>query len=137
MGVFISGRPRIPKSGRYAATAAGSDVARQRSILNWRHAGPRRSPSMTASTFARRASSPSANTFIASTLFEHGERTPARRGGRSRDEHALRGAFETFFPGAPWVADGKLLEVLIDGEVSRVKLELAVDAATAPASGSR
>jgi hypothetical protein len=67
---------------------------------------------------------------IAQILFVHGERTPKRRGGRSRDEHALRGAFETFFPGAQWVGDGKTLEILIDGEVLRVNLELVVDAAT-------
>jgi hypothetical protein len=69
-------------------------------------------------------------TMIAEILFAHGERTPVRRGGRSRDEHALRGAFETFFPGAQWVGDGKTLEVMIDGEVFRVNLELVVDAAT-------
>ncbi len=64
-----------------------------------------------------------------------GERTPARRGGRSRDEHALRGAFETFFPGAQWIADGKTLEILIDGETYRVNLELVVDAASGAAVG--
>lgn len=74
-------------------------------------------------------------TAIAQILFAHGERTPARRRGRSRDEHALRGAFETFFPGAQWVADGKTLEILIDGEAFRVNLELVVDAATDAAVG--
>jgi hypothetical protein len=74
-------------------------------------------------------------TMIAEILFAHGERTPARRGGRSRDEHALRGSFETFFPGAQWVGDGKTLEVVIDGEVLRVNLELVVDAATDAAVG--
>lgn len=75
------------------------------------------------------------NTLIASILFEYGERTPARRGGRSRDEEALRGSFETFFPGAQWVADGKQLEVVIDGQKFRVNLELVVDAASAAAVG--
>lgn len=75
------------------------------------------------------------DTLIGKILFEHGERTPAWRAGRSRDEHALRGAFETFFPGAQWVADGKALDLLIDGEVIRVNLELAVDAATGAAVG--
>ena len=75
------------------------------------------------------------NALVASILFEHGERTPARREGRSRDEHALRGALKTFFPGAQWVADGKALEILIDGERWRVNLELAVDAATGAAVG--
>lgn len=74
-------------------------------------------------------------TTIASILFVHGERTPTRRRGRSRDERALRGAFETFFPGAQWVGDGKTLEVLIDGEVLHVNLELAVDAASGAAVG--
>lgn len=75
------------------------------------------------------------NTLIASILFEYGERRPARRGGRSRDEEALRGSFETFFPGAQWVADGKQLEVVIDGQKFRVNLELVVDAASAAAVG--
>jgi hypothetical protein len=74
-------------------------------------------------------------TMIAHILFAHGERTPPRRTGRSRDEHALRGAFETFFPGAQWVADGKTVEVVIDGEVLQVNLELVVDAATDAAVG--
>jgi hypothetical protein len=74
-------------------------------------------------------------TMIASILFAHGERTPTRRTGRSRDEHALRGAFETFFAGAQWVADGKSVEVVIDGEVLRVNLELVVDAASDAAVG--
>jgi len=76
------------------------------------------------------------NTMISSILFAHGERTPGRRGGRSsRDESALRGAFQTFFPGAQWVADGKTLEVVIDGELWHVNLELIVDAATDAAVG--
>jgi len=74
-------------------------------------------------------------TLIANILFAHGVRRPARRPGRSRDEHALRGAFETFFAGAQWVADGKQVEVVIDGEVLHVNLELVVDAATDAAVG--
>lgn len=74
-------------------------------------------------------------TLISNILFAHGARRPARRPGRSRDEHALRGAFETFFPGAQWVADGKCVEVVIDGEVLHVNLELVVDAATDAAVG--
>ena len=74
-------------------------------------------------------------TLIADILFAHGARKPARRPKRSRDEHALRGAFETFFPGAQWVADGKQVEVVIDGEVLHVNLELVVDAATDAAVG--
>lgn len=74
------------------------------------------------------------NTLIANILFEYGERTPARR-GRLRDDEALRGSFETFFPGAQWVADGKQLEVVIDGQKFCVNLELVVDAASAAAVG--
>jgi hypothetical protein len=74
-------------------------------------------------------------TLIANILFAHGVRRPARRPGRSRDEHALRGAFETFFAGAQWVADGKQVEVTIDGKVHRVNLELVVDAASDAAVG--
>ena len=68
------------------------------------------------------------NAMIAALLFEHGERTPKRRAGRSPDEEALRGAFETYFSGAQWVGDGTEIEVLIDGEVFRLNLELMVDA---------
>jgi len=75
------------------------------------------------------------NTLIASILFEHGARTPARRAGRSRDEEALRGSFETFFPGAQWVGDGKQLEIMLDGKTFRVNLELVVDAASDAAVG--
>jgi hypothetical protein len=74
-------------------------------------------------------------TLIASILFEHGARTPARRPGRSRDEQALRGSFETFFAGAQWVGDGKRLEVVLDGKQFHVNLELVVDAATDAAVG--
>src|SRR5688500_8973458 len=55
-------------------------------------------------------------TMIQSIFFAHGERAPARRRRSSSDEAALRGSFETFFPGAQWVADGKQLEVIINGE---------------------
>ena len=74
-------------------------------------------------------------TTIANILFTHGARKPARRPGRSRDEHALRGAFDTFFPGAQWVADGKRVEVVIDGKVLHVNLELVIDAASDAAIG--
>ncbi len=74
-------------------------------------------------------------TMIASILFEYGERTPTRRTGRSRDEEALRGAFETFFPGAQWVGDGMTLEVIVDGEIFTFNLELIVDAKTDAAVG--
>ena len=57
------------------------------------------------------------------------------RGGRSRDEEALRGSFETFFAGAQWVGDGKTLALVIDGEVIHQNLELVVDAHTDAAVG--
>jgi hypothetical protein len=75
------------------------------------------------------------NTLIASILFEYGARTPARRDGRSRDDEALRGSFETFFPGAQWVGDGKQLDVVLDGKSFRMNLELVVDAASDAAVG--
>ncbi|MBM4247462.1 MAG: transposase family protein [Deltaproteobacteria bacterium] len=72
---------------------------------------------------------------IARILFEHGARQLARRPRRCRDEHAVRGAFETFFPDAHWVGDGKQLQVVVDGKVFRSNLELVVDAATDAAVG--
>jgi hypothetical protein len=78
---------------------------------------------------------PLGRSLIASILFAHGERTPERRTGRARDEEALRGTFETFFPGAQWVGDGKTLELIIDGEVIKQNLELVVVAHTATAVG--
>jgi hypothetical protein len=74
-------------------------------------------------------------TMIANILFAHGMRTPARRAGRSRDEDALRGAFETFFGGAQWVGDGKQVEVVLDGRRYRFNLELVIDAASGAAVG--
>jgi len=65
---------------------------------------------------------------IAQLLFEHGARTPKRRRGRTPDEEALRGAFETFFAGAQWVGDGTEVEVRVDGQLHRINLELMVDA---------
>jgi hypothetical protein len=74
-------------------------------------------------------------TLIANLLFEYGLRVPARRGGRSRDDEALRKSFEIFFPGAQWVGDGKQLAVVIDGKTFHRNLELVVDAASAAAVG--
>jgi len=71
------------------------------------------------------------NSMISQILFAHGERTPARRAGRrSSDEDALRGTFETFFPGAQWVGDGKEIAVILDGERFTYNFELDVDAAS-------
>ncbi len=68
------------------------------------------------------------NTLISQILFEQGERTPPRRGRRCSDEDALRGAFETFFPGAQWVGDGKTVVITLDGEPFAYNFELLVDA---------
>ncbi|MBV9946245.1 MAG: hypothetical protein JOZ69_05300 [Myxococcales bacterium] len=58
----------------------------------------------------------------------HGKRRPQRRRGRSPDERALRGAFETFFGGAQWVGDGSPITVTIDEQPFVFNLELMVDA---------
>lgn len=78
---------------------------------------------------------PFGRSLIADILFAHGERTPRRRAGRCRDEEALRGSFETFFPGAQWVGDGKQLAIVIDGETLHQNLELCVDAYSGAAVG--
>lgn len=57
-------------------------------------------------------------------------RSRHKRPGRSPDELALRGAFETFFPGAQWVGDGKRVRVAVDDESFDFNLELEVDAHT-------
>jgi hypothetical protein len=67
---------------------------------------------------------------IAHILEAYGVRLPRRRQGRSPDELALRGAFETFFPGAQWVGDGKAVSVVVNGEKHTLNLELNVDAHT-------
>lgn len=67
---------------------------------------------------------------IAHVLQAHGVRLPRKRAGRSPDELALRGAFQTFFPGAQWVGDGKTVQVVIDHETFAFNLELEVDAHT-------
>jgi hypothetical protein len=71
---------------------------------------------------------PFGRSLIASILEQNGERTPKRRKGRSPDEKALRGAFETFFPGAQWQGDGTAIEVRIDEQRFGFNLELMVDA---------
>ncbi len=59
-----------------------------------------------------------------------GQRKPARRDGRSPDELALRGSFQTYFPGAQWVGDGMQVPVVVDGHRFVFNLELDVDAHT-------
>jgi hypothetical protein len=67
---------------------------------------------------------------IAAILEACGERLRCRRTGRSPDEEALRGTFETFFAGAQWVGDGKTVTVQVDQELLCFNLELMVDAHT-------
>ncbi|MBN2193522.1 MAG: hypothetical protein JW751_11965, partial [Polyangiaceae bacterium] len=67
---------------------------------------------------------------IAAILEACGERLRCRRLGRSPDEAALRGTFEAFFAGAPWVGDGKTVTVQVDQELLSFNLELMVDAHT-------
>lgn len=67
---------------------------------------------------------------IATILEAAGVRLTPRRGGRSPDETALRGAFFTYFPHAQWVGDGSLIPVTVDGELFAFNLELDVDAAS-------
>lgn len=75
---------------------------------------------------------PFRRTFLARILEVHGLRKPKRRPGRSPDERALQGQFQTFFPGAQWSADGATISVDVAGERHGVNLELVVD----PASGA-
>jgi hypothetical protein len=73
---------------------------------------------------------PFGRSLLSQILEVHGVRLPARRSGRSPDEVALRGAFDTFFPGAQWVGDGKTVNVIIGQESLRVNLELITDTRT-------
>ncbi|HGY10435.1 MAG TPA: transposase [Oceanithermus profundus] len=68
-------------------------------------------------------------------LEAEGVRIPRRRRGRSPDEEALRGQFETFFPGFQWVGDGTPLAIEIDGITYTFNLELMVDAHTGAVTG--
>ena len=66
-------------------------------------------------------------TMIASILETAGVRLPRRR-GRGRDDGTLRGAFETFFPGAQWAGDGSTVAVEIGPCRFTFNVELMVDA---------
>jgi hypothetical protein len=70
---------------------------------------------------------PFGRTTITSILELAGERIPRKRPGRSPDEHAMRGAFASFFPGAVWVGDGCELVIEIGDRPHRFNLELLVD----------
>lgn len=73
---------------------------------------------------------PFGRALIAHILDAHGVRHPQKRGRRSSDELAMRGAFRTFFPGAQWVGDGMQVPVVVDGEQFTFNFELNVDAHT-------
>lgn len=73
---------------------------------------------------------PFGRSFIASVLQAYGVRLARRRPGRSPDELALRGAFETFFPGAQWVGDGTSITIRLNECNFTFNLELFVDADT-------
>ncbi len=73
---------------------------------------------------------------IATILHACGVRPLERRPGRSPDEAALRGAFQTFFPGAQWVGDGMQLPVTVDGKRFTFNVELDVDAFSAAIVGA-
>lgn len=75
---------------------------------------------------------PFRRTLISTLLVAHGVRFPKRRSGRSPDEDALRGQFQTFFPDAQWVGDGALQTVTVGAETFPFNLELLVD----PCSGA-
>lgn len=75
---------------------------------------------------------PFRRTLISRILVAHGVRFPKRRSGRSPDEDALRGQFQTFFPNAQWVGDGALQTVTVGTETFPFNLELLVD----PCSGA-
>jgi hypothetical protein len=70
---------------------------------------------------------PFRRTWIASLLAMIGLRPRRRRPGRSPDEHALSGAFATFFPGAQWVGDGSSMSVQINEQQFKFHVELMVD----------
>lgn len=62
---------------------------------------------------------------VSRLLEEHGLRAPVARNRPSAGRAG--GDFQTFFPGAQWVADGSELTVRVNGEPHRFNLELVVD----------
>lgn len=72
---------------------------------------------------------------VAHVLEAHGVRRARRRGRRTADELAMRGAFRTYFPGAQWVGDGMQVPVVVDGKRFTFNLELDVDAHTGALAG--
>lgn len=79
---------------------------------------------------------PFGRTLLAHILESHGVRSPRRRPGRSPDEIAMRGSFQTFFPGAQWVGDGTPVAVHFQGERFVFNLELNVDTCSGAVTGA-
>ncbi|MFT5433299.1 MAG: hypothetical protein ACI9OJ_004005 [Myxococcota bacterium] len=79
---------------------------------------------------------PFGRTRIAEVLEIERVRQPKRRGRRCLDDCATRGTFETFFPGAQWIGDGKELTVDINGRRFVCNLELNVDVASGALVGA-
>lgn len=70
---------------------------------------------------------PRGRSYIASVLAACGLRVPRPRRRRAPCARALRGAFQTFFPGAQWVADGSPMTLRINGEPFTFNVQLVVD----------
>lgn len=79
---------------------------------------------------------PFGRTLIAEILTAHGVRFAKRRSGRSPDEDALRGQFETFFPNAQWVGDGSPIRVAVGNETFTFNVELMVDPCSGAVTGA-
>ena len=79
---------------------------------------------------------PFGRTLIAEILTAHGVRFAKRRSGRSPDEDALRGQFETFFPNAQWVGDGSPIGVAVGSETFTFNVELMVDPYSGAVTGA-
>lgn len=79
---------------------------------------------------------PFGRTLIGRILAVHGVRFAKRRSGRSPDEDALRGAFQTFFPGAQWVGDGSPIDLVVGGQAFTFNVELMVDPCSGAVTGA-
>lgn len=87
--------------------------------------------------FVRTALSiPYGDTLIGRILAVYAGRRPQRRGGRSSDEKALRGALIRFFSGAQWFADGSPISLVINGKTFTFNWELVVDASSGALVGA-
>jgi len=79
---------------------------------------------------------PFGHEILSQILQIHGVRHPRRRDGRSPDEIALRNSFDSFFPNAQWVGDGKQISVRVGTQAFVFNLELHVDACSAALVGA-